>query len=161
MKMDLVLELSDIPGQLISVLKPFSDLGSNLVTVIHQRDIRNEAGLIPVQITVEGERDNLNKSLDLLSEMGISVLEIDGNVQKERMSTILIGHVVDTDVRDTVDRLNELDGVSVVGLEVKFVNEEKSSALITVEMDFELKEKVISRFKEIANSKDLLMINEV
>lgn len=161
MKMDLVLELSDVPGQLISVLKPFSDLGSNLVTVIHQRDIKNEEGLIPVQITVEGERDNLNKSLDILEDMGISILELDGNVQKERMTTILIGHVVDTDVRDTVDKLNELDCVSVVGLEVKFVNEDKSSALITVEMDFGLKEKVASKIKEIASFKDLLVINEV
>lgn len=33
MKMDLVLELMDVPGQLVSVLDPISGLGANLVTV--------------------------------------------------------------------------------------------------------------------------------
>ena len=44
MRMDLVLELLDVPGQLVSVLKPISGLGANLVTVIHKRDIKNEKG---------------------------------------------------------------------------------------------------------------------
>ena len=48
MKMDLVLELMDVPGQLVSVLDPISGLGANLVTVIHKRDSKNEKGMIPV-----------------------------------------------------------------------------------------------------------------
>ena len=35
MKMNLVLELSDTPGQLVSSLDPFRELGANLVSVIH------------------------------------------------------------------------------------------------------------------------------
>ena len=35
MRMNLVLELLDIPGQLVSVLEPIGVLGANLVTVIH------------------------------------------------------------------------------------------------------------------------------
>ena len=46
MKMDLVLELMDVPGQLVSVLDPISGLGANLVTVIHKRDSKNEKGMI-------------------------------------------------------------------------------------------------------------------
>ena len=53
MKMDLVLELMDVPGQLVSVLDPISGLGANLVTVIHKRDSKNEKGMIPVQLTLE------------------------------------------------------------------------------------------------------------
>ena len=45
MKMDLVLELMDVPGQLVSVLDPISGLGANLVTVIHKRDSKNEKGI--------------------------------------------------------------------------------------------------------------------
>lgn len=40
MRMDLVLELLDVPGQLVSVLEPISGLGANLVTVIHKRDAK-------------------------------------------------------------------------------------------------------------------------
>ena len=38
MRINLVLELLDVPGQLVSVLEPISGLGANLVTVIHKRD---------------------------------------------------------------------------------------------------------------------------
>ena len=50
MKMDLVLELMDVPGQLVSVLDPISGLGANLVTVIHKRDSKNEKGMIHISI---------------------------------------------------------------------------------------------------------------
>ena len=71
MRMNLVLEIKDVPGQLVSVLSPIGDLGANLVAIIHQRDVKNEKGLIPVQITIEGERENLNAVVDKFDEMGI------------------------------------------------------------------------------------------
>jgi len=161
MRMNLVLELLDIPGQLVSILEPISGLGTNLVTVIHQRDLKNEKGMIPVQITLEGEQENLNLVIEKLSEMGITILELDGVVRKERLSTILIGHVIDTDIRDTMDKINELEGVSVVDLEVKLEEELESSAMIVVEADFGKKSVVFNRIQEIANEKDLLVVNEV
>ncbi|MCI6929632.1 MAG: amino acid-binding protein, partial [Methanobrevibacter boviskoreani] len=60
-----------------------------------------------------------------------------------------------------VDKLNELENVTVTALDIEFNNEEKSSALITVEMALGLKQKVLNRINEIAASKDLLVINEV
>lgn len=161
MRMNLVLELLDVPGQLVSVLEPISGLGTNLVTVIHQRDIKNEKGMIPVQITVEGERENLNHVTDKLDELGISILEMDGVVRKEKLSTILIGHIVDKDVRDTMDRINELEGVYVTGFEIKLDEESKSSAILNIEADLGKKQIVFNRIQEIAVEKDLLMINEV
>ena len=119
MRMNLVLEIQDVPGQLVSVLSPIGDLGANLVTIIHQRKVKNEKGYIPVQITIEGERNNLNAVLDKFDEMGINILEKDDVILKQRISTILIGDVIDTDVRDTLDRINVLDGVWVVGLDIK------------------------------------------
>ena len=161
MRMDLVLELSDTPGQLVSSLLPFRELGANLVTVIHQRDYKNENGKIPVQITVEGERDNLEKIIESIEEMGIRILKVNGSLKTVKLSTILIGHVIDTDVRDTVDQLNAMDNVTVTTMEVKFNNEEKSSGLITVEMALGLKDQVLNKINEIAASKDLLVINEI
>jgi ACT domain-containing protein len=54
-----------------------------------------------------------------------------------------------------------LENVTVTALDIEFNNEEKSSALITVEMALGLKQKVLNRINEIAASKDLLVINEV
>lgn len=161
MRMDLVLELLDIPGQLVSVLEPISGLGTNLVTVIHKRDVKNEKGMIPVQITLEGERENLNKVIEKFNNLGISIIEMDGVVRKEKISTILIGHIVDRDIRDTMDRINQLDGVYIVGFDIKLDGEAKSSALINIETDFGQKQYVFDRVRQIAAEKDLLMINEV
>ena len=161
MRMDLVLELLDVPGQLVSVLKPISGLGANLVTVIHKRDIKNEKGRIPVQLTIEGERKNLNRVIDKFNELGVSILEMDGVVRKEKVSTILIGHIVDKDIRDTMDRINELDGIYIVGFDIKLDGEAKSSALINIEKNKKKKQVVFDRINEIAVEKDLLVINEV
>jgi ACT domain-containing protein len=161
MKMNLVLELQDVPGQLVSVLEPISGLGTNLVTVIHQRDSKNEKGMIPVQITIEGERDNLKQLIEKLTEMNITILEMDGVVLKEKLTTILIGHVIDSDIKDTMDQINLLEGVSVVGLDVKLEGELESSAMIVVESDAGKKEIVLNKILEIANGKDLLVVNEV
>ena len=51
--MNLVLELLDVPGQLVSVLEPIGSLGANLVTVIHKREFKNEQGMVPVHLTIE------------------------------------------------------------------------------------------------------------
>ena len=161
MRMNLVLELQDVPGQLVSVLEPISDFGTNLVTVIHQRDSKNERGMIPVQITLEGERDNLKQVIEKLTEINITILEIDGVVVKEKLSTILIGHVVDTDIKDTMDKINAVNGVSVVGLDVKFEGELESSAMIVVESDLDKKSLVLNKIQEIADDKGLLVVNEV
>ena len=67
--------------------------------------------------------------------MNITILELDGVVVKEKLSTILIGHVIDTDIKDTMDKINALEGVSVVGLDVKLEDELESSAMIIVESD--------------------------
>lgn len=161
MKMNLVLELQDVPGQLVSVLEPISEFGTNLVTVIHQRDAKNERGMIPLQITIEGKRNNLKKAIEKLIDMNITLLEIDGVVVKEKLSTILIGHVIDTDIKDTMDQINLLEGVSVVGLDVKLEEELESSAMIVIESDAGKKEIVLNKIQEIANDKELLVVNEV
>ena len=161
MRIDLVLELLDVPGQLVSVLEPISGLGANLVTVIHKRDLKNENGTVPVQLTLEGELENLNNVIERFEQLGFTIVEIDGVVKKEKLSTILIGHIVDEDVRDTTDRINALDGVYVSGFDIKLHGEDKSTALITVEADFGQKQYVFDKIAEIADEKDLIMINEV
>lgn len=161
MRLNLVLELLDVPGQLVSVLEPISGLGANLVTVIHKRDSKNENGKIPVQLTLEGEQESLNRVVKRFDDLNITIIEKDGVINKELISTILIGHIVDKDVRDTTDRINSLDGVYVVGFDIKLDGENKSTALINLETDFGKKQYAFDEIAKIADEKDLLMINEV
>ncbi len=161
MRMDLVLEIMDVPGQLVSILTPVGELGANLVTVTHRRETKNENGMIPVQLTLEGERENLNAVLNRFEKMNISILEQDGLVKKERFTAILYGHMIDSDVRDTVDRINAVEGLLVADLKIKLDGEDKSTSLISVEFDYGLRNLAYSKFMEIAIEKDFLVIDEV
>ena len=161
MRMDLVLAVLDVPGQLVRVLEPISGLGANLVTVIHKRDVKDDKGKIPVQLTLEGKRENLQRVIEKFRELEITILEMDGFVKKIIVSTILIGHIVDSDIRDTMDKINKLEGVYVSGFDIQLNGENKSSALINIEADLDKKQLVFDKVEEIANEKQLLMINEV
>ncbi|MDR2623524.1 MAG: amino acid-binding protein [Methanobrevibacter sp.] len=161
MRVDLILELLDIPGQLVNVLSPIGGFGANLVTVIHKRDDKNDDDMIPVQITLEGEQENLIQCIEKLKEMNITILEINGVVSKEKLRTILIGNVIDTDIRNTMDKINELEGTSIVNLEIKLSDEDESSAMLVIESDFGMKNTIFAKIQEIANKKSLLMVNEV
>ena len=159
--MNLVLELLDSPGQLLKVLEPISTFGANLVTVIHKRDYKNENGKVPVQLTLEGEREELIGLINKFDELGFSIIEMDGVVRKEKITTILYGDIVDQDLRDTMDRINELDGVVIVAFDIKLNGEEESTSLINIEADAGKKQIVFNKIAEIAEEKNLLVINEV
>ena len=161
MRMDLVLAVLDVPGQLVRVLEPISGLGANLVTVIHNRDVKDDKGKIPVRITLEGKRESLNRVIDKFNELEITILEMDDIVRKIKVSTILIGHIVDTDIRDTMDKINQLNGVYVVGFDIQLNGENRSSALLNIETDVDKKQLVFDKVEQIAKEKQLLVINEV
>ena len=159
--MNLVLELLDSPGQLVRVLEPISTFGANLVTVIHKRDYKNENGKVPVQLTLEGEQAELTGLINKFEELGFSVIEMDGVIRKEKITTILFGDIVDQDLRDTMDKINAIDGAFIVAFDIKLNGEEESTALINIEADIGKKQVVFDKITEIAEEKNLLVINEV
>ncbi|MEE0939591.1 amino acid-binding protein [Methanobrevibacter sp.] len=161
MRINLVLELLDVPGQLIKILEPISMLGANLITIIHKRDYKSENGKVPVQLTLEGEQESLKKVVNRFEELGFTIIEMDGVIKKEKITTILFGHIVDQDLRDTMDRINELESVDIVGFDIKLDGEEKSTALINIEADVGNKQLIFDKIDEIAEEKNLLVINEV
>ncbi|MBE6500283.1 MAG: amino acid-binding protein [Methanobrevibacter thaueri] len=161
MRINLVLELLDVPGQLVKVLEPISGLGANLVTVIHKRDYKNENGRVPVQLTLEGGQEELQNVIQRFEDLGFSIIEMDGVVKKEKISTILFGHIVDQDLRDTMDKINALEGVVIVAFDIKLNGEDKSTALINIEADVGKKQIVFNKISEIADEKNLLVINEI
>ena len=161
MRINLVLELLDVPGQLIKILEPISMLGANLITIIHKRDYKSENGKVPVQLTLEGEQESLKKVVNRFEELGFTIIEMDGVIKKEKITTILFGHIVDQDLRDTMDRINELESVDIVGFDIKLDGEEKSTALINIEADVGNKQLIFDKIDEIAEEKNVLVINEV
>ena len=108
MRLNLVLELLDVPGQLLDALDPIGKLGANIVAVIHQRDVKTERGTVPVHITIEGDEETLKRVLNSIEETNIQIMEVDGVVRKEKITTIFIGNIIDQDLKETVTVLNSI-----------------------------------------------------
>jgi ACT domain-containing protein len=162
MRLNLVLELSDVPGQLLDALDPIGKLGANIVAVIHQRDVKTERGTIPVHISVEGDRVTLKRVLKSIEEMDIQIIEVDGVVKKEKITTILIGNIIDKDLKETIKVLNNIEGVKVADLNLKMSdNPEESASRIVIEADYGIKKDLMRNINEYGKSKGFLVINEI
>ena len=129
--------------------------------IVHKREIKAEEGKAAIQIAIEGERENLQAVIDRFKEMNIPLIEVDDTVRKEKLSAILYGHIIDRDLRDTVDKINAVDGLVVSDLQLKLDGELKSTALLTVELDLGKRDIAYNKIMEIAEEKDFLVIDEV
>mgnify|MGYP000862245849 CR=1 FL=1 len=162
MRVNLVLELLDVPGKLLEALEPIGKLGANIVAVIHQRDVKTERGTIPVHVTIEGDKETLEMVLKSMEDLGIQIMEVDGVMRKEKITTVLIGNIVEKNLKETMEILSGIEGVKVADLDLKMSDHpEQSASKIIVEADYGKKRDVLKKIKEIGSSKGFLVINEV
>jgi len=162
MKIDMTLELKDIPGTLIEAIDPISRHGGNIRSVLH---LRTGSGPVPVEIIFEVPDElSLNLIKNSLEErkIRISEIKVEGKkyYEKETHSFMLIGHVIDTGIMDTIDRLNEVGMVS--DLDVLMPSpDEKSSVMMNVDVDKEHSKKLMDVMDEISTEKQLLSIKSL
>lgn len=162
MKISLDVVLKDIPGQLVQALEPISSYGGNIISIIHLRE-ELTGGRVPVHVTLEVEPHRLERILRELEDRDIWVSKVGEVRKKEKLKVLLIGHIVDTDARDTIDRINEIRGAMVADLALAMPHPEKeSSARMDIEVSGDdVAEKVIERLEEIAKEKNLLVIKSI
>jgi ACT domain-containing protein len=151
------LELKDIPGELIKALTPISKLGANIISVIHLREQKSN-GRVPVKVVIDDLEDNkLKKIIDELEKQDVIVAKIGNDERKINLDVVVIGHVVDTDVRDTIDRINEIG--LVIDLDLVMPDPFKeSSARMRIVIDKEKLEGLYNLLDKISKEKDLLFI---
>ncbi|MDK2781240.1 MAG: hypothetical protein PWR13_268 [Archaeoglobi archaeon] len=157
------IELKDIPGQLVSALRPISEMGGNIVSVVHHRDKKTPTGAVPVQITFEIDEKRLKELLNELESQGIRIVRFGEDRLRETTSVILVGHVVHTDIRDTIDAIDRTGFAEVIDLALKMPGVEKpSAAFMTISATNEesLKE-ALKILREICRKKNLLLIEPV
>lgn len=162
MKIDMKLELRDVPGTLINAIEPISRHGGNIRSVLHLRTGKN---FVPVEIIFkvpdESSLEVIKKSLEK-RKIHISEIKVEGRkyYEKETHSFLLIGHVIDTNIMDTVDRLNEVGMVS--NLDVLMPSpDENSSVMMSVDVDKEHRETLFSVLDEICAEKKLLPVKSL
>lgn len=158
----MVLELKDVPGSLLRALEPISSHGGNIVSVLHSRGEKN---LVSVQITFsvhdQFSLDLIRKSLQA-EKVRISDIKLEGKkyYSKKTISFILVGHVIDTDIRDTIDRINTLALVSDIDV-VMPSPEERSSVIMNVDVDEKNSNKLLELINEICDEKKFLLIRSL
>lgn len=164
MRAQIEMELEDVPGQLVKVLEPISSFGGNILNVLHERDRKTPLGRVPVRVVFEvDERVKLNRIIGALRSMGVRITRVGEKEGAIRSTVLLIGHIIHTDIRDTIDRLNELRGVRISDLSLAMgAIGQESAARATITADDEARARAaLSRLEKIAKGKKLLMITSM
>jgi ACT domain-containing protein len=164
MRISLDLQLKDVPGQLVKALVPISSFGGNIVSVVHMREKGPKGERVPVHVILEMDNSGrLEKMLNALEDRDIWVSKVGEVRKKEGITVILIGHIVDTDVRDTIDKINAIRGAMVADLALAMPHPEKeTSARMDIDVaDSEIGKKVLERLDEIAKDKDLVVVKSL
>jgi ACT domain-containing protein len=107
------LELVDRPGELLRALEPIADNGGNLLSIFHERGNLTPRGHIPVEVDMEAAPDRFEEIVDALRDEGINVMQAGAETYAEEVTVLLIGHLVETDLSDTLQRIEASSDASV------------------------------------------------
>lgn len=155
------LEIKDRPGQLVAALKPISDVGGNIIAVIHQRDPSSASDTLDVQIVLSLPEGRLEPLLDRIREQGgVSVVRVGEERLLHRQEVIIIGHLMHTDLSDTVDQIDRTGFAEVSEMSVVMpAIDQPSSAHLTIRsVSSEDMGKALEILHRTAKEKDLLVI---
>ncbi len=163
MIVSMTLELKDIPGQLVLALSPISELHGNIMSVVHQHEEKTPRGTIPVQVTFEIDQRFLDELIERLEKSGVRVARVGEERLRSSVSVVLIGHIIHSDIGDTIDKIDSTGFAEVVDLSLSMPAIEKTSSaylVINAVGEKELKS-ALAILREVAGKKDLLMIEPI
>ncbi|ENN96153.1 amino acid-binding ACT protein [Methanocaldococcus villosus KIN24-T80] len=152
------LELKDRPGELLKILTPIAKAGANIISIIHSRE-EKRGGKVPVRIVIDAEEEKVEKIVEELKKIA-TLKKVDGRDKKVYLDIVVIGHVVDTDVRDTIDRINEIGLVEDLDLIMPHP-EKESSAIMRITVDKDKIDDLFYLFEKLEKEKGLLFIKSI
>lgn len=160
LQVSMKLEIKDSPGQLVGALTPISEHGGNIIAVIHQRDPEASSDTLGVQIVLEIPQERLEALVAAIQEQGVNILRLGEERLLYRQSVIMIGHLIHTDIGDTIGRIDATGFAEVAELNVHMpAIVEPSTALITIKATTRSKmEHALSLLREVAVEKGLLIV---
>jgi len=158
----LEVKLPDIPGSLIELIKPISQNGGNIHGVLHHHDKKSN-NMIPVDIWFELSKEPIEASLENIKkdliEKNIQLIKISVGSKSKTLTFVLTGHVFDTDITDSIKRLDSKN-IKVLELHAKFTEvDEISSVMMRVEFsEVMTKFELINEIEKICEEKSLFLI---
>lgn len=154
------LELADEPGQLLAALEPISENGGNLLSIFHERGNVTPRGRIPVEVDVEATPDRFESIVAALREGGVNVVQAGAEHYAEEVVVLLVGHLVDTDLSDTLRRIEENPATSVADFSLNAPEGRKdtSSARLRIATRSGETTAALALVREIAAEKELHVV---
>ncbi len=160
----IIVELLDKPGQLLNTLEPISKGGGNILSIIHQRDKITPLKRVPVEISfsVENLKD-AKRIVEKIKERGIIVKSYNELRLLATTSVMLIGHIVKTDLSDTINRIDLTGFAEVVDMEMSMPELNKpSTAMITISATGQNElDEALNILRDVCKVKNLLLIEPI
>ena len=149
------LELADEPGELLRALRPIADNGGNLLSIYHERGNITPRGRIPVEIDLEAPDDRFEIIVDALRDAGVNVIQAGTERYSEELTVVLVGHLIDTDLSDTLRRIEDCEASSVadVSLSAPEGTERASSARLRLATRAGETERALQTIREVSDEK--------
>ncbi|MHC1629393.1 MAG: amino acid-binding protein [Methanoculleaceae archaeon] len=160
MRVSMKLEIQDRPGQLVAALTPISDVGANIIAVIHQRDQVQDLDVIDVQVVIDIPRDLLDDLLERLNQRNVKVVRMGEEHLLFTHHIIMIGHIVQTDLGDTLDQIDRsgLAEVTELSLVMPAIAEPSSARLTIRAPSQENMDRALAILTAVAEEKNLVLI---
>lgn len=154
------LELSDEPGQLLAALRPIAENGGNLLSIFHERGNLTPRGRIPVEVDVECPPDRFESIVDALRTEGVNVIQAGAEHYGETLSVVLVGHLVDRDLSDTLRKIERGSSASLadVSLNAPEGRDEVSSASLRLATRTGRSGDALEAIRAVAAEKELHVI---
>lgn len=154
------LEMKDAPGQLVAALKPISEVGGNIIAVIHQRDEKSATGVLSVQIVLEIPESRLPDLVRIIKDQGVNILRIGQERLLYTQTVMMIGHLMHTDLGDTVDRIDCTGFAEVTELNMVMpaINQVSSARIVIRAVNRKDMDHALDILRAVAREKDLLIV---
>lgn len=154
------LELVDEPGELLRSLEPIAEHGGNLLSIYHERGNVTPRGHVPIEVDIEATPDRFEKIVDALRNVGIKVIRAGTERYSEGLTILLSGHIIDTDLSDTVTRIQHTANANVtnISLSAPQGTDGTSSARIELAVESGATDHVLENIREIADEKGLTVV---
>lgn len=154
------LELVDEPGELLSALKPIAENGANLLSIFHERGSLTPRGHIPVEVDLECPPERFDVIVDALREAGVNVVQAGADRYSEEVAVLLVGDVIDTDLSDTIDRIEAPGGTVVTDLSLSAPSGtgDVASARLRLAIEAGRTADALATVRGVATEKDLRVV---
>jgi ACT domain-containing protein len=163
MRISMDLELRDTPGQLIHVLAPISSLGGNVTSILHHHDKKTSRNTVPVSVVFEMDEQKLEGLQQKLEENDVLIVRMGKMRLRTKTHILLIGHIIHTDLRETIDAIDSTGFAEVQDLSLSMpAIDSPSSAFVTImATGIEELKRSVEILKDIAQRKDLHVIEPI